>query len=1107
MRRWSLSDLALARPVTVGMLLLAVFLLGAIALAKLPLAFLPSESVSRVRIRVDINNNSPEVLEREVIRPLEDSVAGIRDINRMRVTSGTWGVNLRLEFRPGTDIDTRKMELRERIDRVRAELPDDVENIELVSSQGAADEPVMRVRIASDKRLDDEYYLIDSRVVRAIERIEGVARVELEGVEPHELEIGVDLDAARGHGIELQTIGDAVRQSRLGRSLGTLRRSDRDAGVRSPGTPAEPERYGAIPLLRGESEATPEALPEGLSSSDPLAQADLTTREPAAGSGTAGREPSFAPLREVAAVELHPKELRRGNRLNGRPAINLEVYADAGASPVTVSAQVRGVIAGLRGDSALGGLDVSVFHDQGAMILDTLTDLRDTGLYGGLIGILVLFGFLHRWRSTLIAAICIPLSVLATCGVLFLQGGELNCIVLLGLVLCVGMLIDNAVVIVEAIALRRQLGDTRAVAAQRGAREVGLATVASTLSSVIVFLPMVLAGGHGEIYTYMRPLGGTFVIALISSLLVSQLAVPLLMTREWPQWRGQWRRRRNTARSEPPAEPRPARNYLLEPIARVYASFVSWTIRHPRLTLVVGLLACLSAIYPAKRLKIDMGMNEEQVDMPIRLELRGSRDFKAVEEKVIVAEKALLARADEVGIDTLSCSYRDWGASCYATSKQDIQSERDMSDFKQRISAALPEQAGVNYHVGERDGWWMRNRDPREVQFVLRGEDMNTLFELAEEFAEHLRANLSKGDPAQPDAGGYDTISGPFNEGNQELHVRLDSERLRQLGLRAESVAQRVSLAFRGAPLGQVRGRQGEVELRLSTSALPRQPGALAGEVEATSPGLAELGDLRIALPAGRADGITEVPLSTVATIGISRSPSWIQRVDRQTEARMKVRFFSPDAEANRAAVETARASFVLPDGYSFGQATPWGRDQREMFELAINLGLCLILVYAVMASLFESFLQPGAILATGLLGCFGAPWALWATQTTFDLVAMIGLFILIGIIVNNGIMLIDKVTQLRAQGVPRDQALAQAGRERLRPVLMTAMTTIFGLVPMLIHHPTLAGVYYHSIAIIIAAGMATSTVMTLVFLPSAYVLVETVSLEARRVWLKLAGR
>ena len=1099
MRRWSLSDLALARPVTVAMVLVATFLLGAIALFQLPLAFLPAESVSRVRISANITSTSPEVVERDVIRPLEEAVAGVRDLDTMRVSSGSWGVRMRLQFTPGTDIDARKIELRERLDRVRPALPDSVQNIDLVSSQGPADEPVMRVRIASDEHLDGEYYLIESRIVRAIERIDGVSRVELEGVEPHELEVALDLDAARAQGIALGDVGTAVRQAQRGRSLGTLRRPTRDTGIRSPSAPADPEYFGALPVQRGVGTETRIGTTPNASAND--ADPSASSDEELSTAGAVGSEdqPSFTRLGEVARVGLHPKEQRRGSRLNGRPAINLEVFAGAGASPVEVSAQVRSLVEELRIDPALNGLEVAVFEDQGTIILDTLGDLRDTGLYGGLIGIIVLFGFLHRWRTTLTAAICIPSSVLAACGVLFLRGGEINCIVLLGLVLGVGMLIDNAVVIVESIQLHLQRGEPPFKAAKQGAREVGLATVASTMSSVIVFLPMIVSGSHSQMYTFLRPLGATFVTALVASLLISQLAVPLLMAWDLPALLGRERLPGERSRSF-----RPTRNLLLEPVARIYGRFVGWTIAHPRLTLLVGLLVCASAAYPVKNMQVDMGTSEKMVAMPIRLELTGSRDYEDVEAHTIVAEESLLANKQEIGIETLTCRYRDWGAWCDAFPGREIESEQEMSDFKQKISRALPEQPGVRYHVGERDGWWRRNRDPREVQFVLRGDDMATLFALSEAFAEHLRARLPKGSGDDPEAGGYDTITGPFNEGNQELHIILDTERLRRVGLRADEVAQRVSLAFQGVPLGRIRGPEGEVELRLSTGSLRDH----AGEGEEAGPDLDDLEDLRIPLPpaSAAATGAREVPLTSLARIELARSPWWVQRVDRQTEVRMKVRFFSPDPKANKAAVEAAQEGFVLPEGYSFGERTRWGRDEGEMLELAVNLGLCLILVYAVMASLFESFLQPGAILVTGLLGCFGAPWGMFLTKTTFDTTAMIGLFILIGIIVNNGIMLVDKVTQLRARGFGRDESLAQAGRDRLRPVLMTAFTTIFGLVPMLLHHPTLAGVYYHSIAIIIAAGLATSTLMTLIFLPSAYVLVENFSLTSRRVWRRITA-
>lgn len=1099
MHRWSLSDFALARPVTVAMLLVAVFLLGSISMSKLPLAFLPAESVSQVQIRVNLSTTSPEVLEREVIRPLEEAVAGVRDLDVMRVSSGSWGVRLNLEFQSGTDIDARKLELRERLDRARPLLPTTVQTIELTSSQGPADEPIMRVRIASDKALDGDYYLIQRRVVRAIERIDGVSSVELEGVEPHEIEVALDLEAARGQGIALADVGAVVRQTQRGRSLGTLRRTSRDTGLRSPGAPAEAGHFAALPVERGAAGpavATTTTISTTANTANPVFVLTGSTGE--------ADDTSFARLGEIAKVAMHPKELRRGSRLNGRSAISLEVFAEAGASPVEVSREVRELVEELRTEPSLGGVDVGVFEDQGTIILKTLGDLRDTGVYGGVIAVIVLFGFLHRWRTTLTASICVPLSVLAACGVLFLRGGELNCIVLLGLVLCVGMLIDNAVVIVESIQQHLQRGASRFEAAQLGAREVGLATVASTMSSVIVFLPMILGGGTSNLYTYMRPLGATFVTALVASLLVSQLAVPLLMA--MPPIR--FAKRNRGSLDDDASDYQNTRNPLLEPIARFYGRFVTWTIGHPRLTLSVGLLLCISAVYPAMGMRVDMGMNEKMVSMPIRLELTGSRDYEEVQARVEVAEKALLDNKDTIGIDTLTCRYRDWGAWCDAFPGANIESEEDMSDFKQRISETLPEQPGVRYHVGERGGgpMMMNNRDPREVQFVLRGEDMTTLFELSEQLAEHLAKTLPKGSADDPDAGGYDTITGPFNEGNQELHIHLDADRLHRLGLSATAVAEMVSLAFEGVPLGSIRGPEGEVSLRLSTGRLRTSERDVPGVDDA--PGLADLEDLRIPLPAATATGASEVPLTSLGRIELARSPFWVQRVDRQTEVRMVVRFFGTNRDANNKALEQAKQGFVMPEGYSIGQGTPWGgRDEGEMIELAINLALCLILVYAVMASLFESFLQPAAILVTGLLGCFGAPWAMWATQTTFDLVAMIGLFILIGIIVNNGIMLVDRVTQLRAGGMPRDEALAAAGQDRLRPVLMTAATTILGLVPMLIHHPTLAGVYYHSIAIIIAAGLTTSTLMTLVFLPSAYVLVENFSLTSRRVWRQIARR
>ena len=1039
------------RPVTTSMLLVALLVLGVIATYALPLAFMPAETAKRVDVRVDIERTSPEIVERDVIRPLEEAVAGVRDLSGIRTSSGSWGVRLHLEFKPGTDIDARKIELRERLDRAKPDLPDLVQRYSVSSSRGAADAPISTIRIGSERDLSKDYYLIESAIVRPLERIEGVARVELSGVEAHELEVSVDLQAAREGGVPLSSVNSAVRGARQARSLGVTRGGGRDAGLRAPSVDAEVGAYARLPLAR---EANAPVL------DDPaLAEA--------------GTPPPTAALGEVAEVFVHPVEQRRGTHLNGRRAINLDIYGGGSESAVEVSERVREAIEAMQGDPRLGDIDVIVFQDQGEMIVQTLTDLRNTGIYGGLIGVLVLFAFLHRARTTLVASLCIPMSVLAACAVLFLRGEDLNTVVLLGLVLGVGMLIDNAVVIVEAIQLRLQRGDAPETAAREGARAVGLATVASTMSSVIVFLPLVLGDPAGDdMYTYLVPLGATFVTALLASLLVSQSLVPLLMRRVKQR------------------EHRATRHPLLDAVSRAYGRLIALTLRWPKLTILSGLLLTASAVIPGGRLNYDFELQERSISLPIQFEFTGSTDYEVVEAGLRTVEDALLSQREELGIENIACQFRDWGGNCDVYPAVAIESELEMSDFQAKITALLPEQAGVRYRVNERDGWRNRDRDPRVVPFALRGEDMPTLFALSEELADRLAAELPAGDPQKPEAGGVDTITGPFNEGSRELHIHLDDDRLRRYGLDADGIAQMVGFAFSGVSLGELRGPKGQMSLRLSTAS-DKEDG----------PGRAELEDLRIPLPAGG-----EVPLGSIATFEVERSPWWIQRVDRQTEARMAVRFFTADP-GNHEAVMAIVDRFELPEGYESGNQTRWRGHDDKTAELLVNVALSLLLVYAVMASLFESFLQPAGILITCLLGCVGAPWAMWVTQTTVDVVAIIGLLILIGIVVNNGIMLVDLVTQLRRSGMPRREALIQAGRDRLRPILMTASTTILGLVPMLIHHPTLAGVYYHGIAIIVAGGLLTSTLMTLLFLPATYATVEDISIRARRAFRRGRGR
>lgn len=1093
-RRFGLSDLALDRPVMVGMILLAIFVLGVIAVRQLPLAFLPASGTARVMVRVDLARTSPELVEREVIRPLEQQMAGLRGLQKIQVNSGGWGVRFNLEFSAGSDIAARKAEIRERLDRARPTLPDTISRISL-DSWGRSDGAVLELRLASATGLTRNYELIERLILRPIERIPGVSRVELEGATPRELEVALDLEAVQRVGADLGQISGVLRSARQGRSLGVLHQDEVNPGVRSPAVPADPDAFAALPVPRRGTMSTASTA-TGTSSIASTSTTTSTTNTSSAASTTTGTRtaaptststraatttgpPNTARLGEVAEVEIHPRENRNFRSLDGQLGVDLDVFTDAGASPVEVAAAVRAVVADLQASPRIGDLQVIVFEDQGEVILKTLADLRNTGIYGGLLGVLVLYLFLRRIGTTLVAALGIPLTLLATCGVLLMRGEELNCIVLLGLVLGVGMLVDNAVVIVEAIEHHAALGAPPLQAIRQGGRDVSLATVASTLSSVIVFLPLVFADPVNPMASLLSPLGLTFAIVLLCSLFISQTLVPLLMPAVLRMNRG-----------------RPApRNPVMDAIGGAYRALIAWTLRHRVVTLLISLLLAASAVYPASRLNMNLGQLEPRPDeVEISMQFIGSPGYREIAARVEVVEAALLARKDELGVAHVTCRYSDFWARCGAHPKLRAEAEADVEAFSERIARALPEQAGVRYLVGEdAQNQWRGTGDRREVEIAIKGEDMGVLMQLGEQAAEHLRRTLVRGDPATPEGEGYDAVIGPYDEGSRELHVKLDSAALHRYGLRADEVARLIQTAFQGLPLGQVRGPDGQIELRLSA-----EGGRQADDED--GPSLEVLRDLK--LPITTAAGATEVAVGSLATFERTRSPFFVQRVDRETQVKVKVRYFTADPIAHKKAVTEAMRGFSFPPGYSSGDPVRgrWGNDTKND-TLLIDLCLCLLLVYGVMASLFESFLQPFAILITCLLGCLGAPWAMWWTDTTVDVTAMIGLFILIGIVVNNGIMLIDRTIQLRSAGIPRDEALALAGRDRIRPILMTAGTTILGLVPMLIHHPTLAGVYYHAIALIIAGGLLTSTLVTLVFLPASYSLLEDLALASRARW------
>ena len=487
----TLPDLAIKRPVTTIMVLLSLLTLGLVALVRMPLAFMPDIQEPELFVRVDYPTASPEQVEQMIVRPLEDALGSVKGLKDMWARCGDDGARMRLGFDWGADLHLARVEVWERIDRIRRDLPEDIGDIVVSRSWGggAEEQPILEGRLSSKRDLSESYDLLERKIIRPLERVPGVANVSLDGVNPREVRINLRPADLERHDVDVREVARLLRTANFDQSLGRIDNREQTWSLRTVGAFRDVDDIAGLPLRA-----------DGLR------------------------------LRDVADVTYTEPPLEYGRHLDGDFAIGVAVSQESKANTVAVCAELEERIAAMGEDPELEGVSFITWFSQGREITKALRDLAFTGVFGTLLASLVLFVFLRRLASTLAAVLCIPLSLVVALGVTWATGGTLNTLVLLGLIVGVGMLVDNAVVIMENIFRHREQGMARRAAARRGAREVTVAVTAATLTSVIVMLPLVF-NKPTEMNLILRELGLTVVLTLLASLFVSQTLVPLAMTR------------------------------------------------------------------------------------------------------------------------------------------------------------------------------------------------------------------------------------------------------------------------------------------------------------------------------------------------------------------------------------------------------------------------------------------------------------------------------------------------------------------------------------------------------------------------------------------------
>ena len=604
------------------------------------------------------------------------------------------------------------------------------------------------------------------------------------------------------------------------------------------------------------------------------------------------------------------------------------------------------------------------------------------------------------------------------------------------------MLVDNAVVVMENIYRHQQRGLKRREAALLGSREVSTAVVAATLTSVIVFLPMIF-NKPSEMNIYLRELAITVCLTLLASLFISQTLIPLATSR--------------FIRNRPPR-----RAPLMIKIEGWYVKALRLNLRHRWITVMISLLVIASTIYPFNHIDKNFDTNQNEVFIQLRYDFSEPLSLARKEVVVNEVEKILLPHTERFNVEHLYSFWSEHFSLTRLYMKEGFANDEAMAETREKLRGLLPELPGIQLQVQDQGGRGRHRGGGKRVSFQVVGEDTGILSGLAEEAKNRLAAIPGLVDPW--------TSS---ESGNTELFVELDRELSARYGIPLGQPAEVISLSFRGRRLPRYRTDQGEREIRLT---LDQQ------EQETVS-------QLR-GLPLWTATG-EKIPLATLADFRLAPGPERIRREDRRTGVRVGARYQEGTLDDYLPQVKATMDAMDFPYGYSWTMSDWVERRREQSQEFLTNLLLALLLVFAVMAGLFESVRQATGLMISLPFALAGAFWTLWITGTDFDQPAAIGILLLIGIVVNNGIVMLEHINQYRRQGMDRHEAILKGGRERLRPILMTAITTLVGLVPIAVQRPALAGVYYYSMALVIMGGLLLSTLLTTLLLPTTTTLTE----------------
>ena len=1013
------TEISLHRPVTTVVVFVALGFIGLLASRLLPLEKFPDIEFPGIFIQIPYDGSTPEEIERLITRPIEEVLATLSGVQQMFSNSSEDQAEIFLRFDWDVSMGAKGIEARAKIDSIRNELPADIQRF-FIFTGSLADQPVLQIRISSDRDLSKSYDLLDRMLKRRIERLEGVSQVRLEGVDRREIRILLDIERVAAHGVDINELRELLLNSNFSVSAGRITDSGQRFSVRPQG------EFRSVEEIR-----------------------DFVIND------------GSLRLRDVADIELRAPTQIYSRHLDGVFAIGLSVSKSAGANMVEGTDRVLAEVEKISEMPQMKGIKMFSLDNQGDAVKDSLADLLSAGMIGALLAVIVLYMFLRQVTTTLIVTATVPFSLTITLGALYFAGLSLNMLTMMGLMLAVGMLVDNAVVVTESVFSHRHKNpDEPFKATLAGVKDVGLAVIAGTFTTIIVFVP-IMFGTKTDISVFMTHVAVTIIVALLASLLLAQTLVPMM-----------------AARIKPP--PKPKQGAFMSRLTDRYARSLNWILSHPfsmglavLATLIIGILPMQMEL-----VKVDMFPQESGRRLFMPYHIVGQHPLDKMEETVDKIEAYLFANKEEFNIRSVYSFFDKGRAESTLLLTDEDDATLSTREIIERIEENLPIIAigKPNFQFDQQGGG---GEDAFSIQ--VSGDSTTRLNELSLDVIRTLES-----------VEGLEHVRDDAELGEREIKVSIDRTRAAAAGLTTETIAQAISTALRGENLRAFRTDTGEVGVRVAFRADDKQT-------------LEQLADLPLFT-----ESRIRVPLGSVANFDIGYAPDTIRRTDRQTAVIISANLAKDTSlDDVRPKVEALMNEFELPPGYSWKEGRGFERADETQAMMMTNIMLGIACIFLVMAALFESMVLPfSIILGSIVFSILGVFLFFAATGTTFSFMALIGIMILIGVVVNNGIVLVDHINNLRQQGVPRNQAIISGGRDRLRPILMTVATTIVGLAPLALSTTQVGGdgPPYFPMARAIIGGLAFSTVVSLLLVPALYAAFDSMSGWGRRVMRMAKG-